>query len=70
MSSKRALRRRACLGKRAYRALHAAYGAQRGHAQSFGETLGIYWCPWCSHYHFGNPIAPEKRTRRNFKEIL
>jgi len=70
MSSKRAIRRRQCEGKRAYPSLKSAYGAQRGHAQTLGETLGIYWCCFCRNYHLGHAVSPERRTRRNFKELV
>ena len=68
MSSKRNLRRRACVGKVAYTELGDAYAAQTGHARTFGETLGVYWCQFCRHYHLGHPPT-QKRNRTNFKEV-
>jgi len=68
MASKRQIRRRACLGKRGYMSLRSAFDAQAGHCATFGETLGVYWCQWCHHYHLGHPPGP-RRTRGNFKEL-
>ena len=70
MSSKRHLRRRGCEGKCRHASLGDAYAAQTGHARSYRETLGIYFCQFCRAYHLGHPITSQKRTRRNFKEVL
>lgn len=69
MASKRAIRRRMCRGKRGYVTIGGAYAAQRGHARHHGETLNLYFCPFCRHYHLGHPFLSERRTRQNFKEV-
>jgi hypothetical protein len=68
MSSKRSLRRRGCEGKVRHETITDAYAAQSGHARTFGETLGVYWCTFCRGWHLGH--TQQKRTRSNFKEAF
>ena len=70
MSSKRQLRHRGCMGKVAHAEIRDAYAAQYGHARTFGETLTVYWCRFCRHFHFGHSPLSEKRTRASFKEPI
>gem|GEM_PF-4629010 len=56
MSSKRQLRRRACLGKIRYPDVAAAYVARRRQAGFFGQEarfVAVYRCRFGNHWHLG-----------------
>ena len=54
MASKRAIRRRACTGKRCYGTIKAALDALRTHARRFGR-MTPYRCHFCKQFHLGHP---------------
>lgn len=55
MASKRAQRRRACTGKRAYPDHASAGRAAAGARETFGEYLVPYRCSFCRQFHVGHP---------------
>jgi hypothetical protein len=61
VTSKRALRRRACEGKRAYPHEGAARQAAALALREHGELLGHYRCPFCSGWHIGHPPVRNQR---------
>lgn len=56
MSSKRAIRRKACKGKRRFETQDAAIRAAialRRNRETYGH-LSAYRCRWCGGFHFGH----------------
>lgn len=62
MSSVRAMRRRMCESKRAYRDLAEASAAAHG-AELRGEPdVHVYRCPLAKHWHIGHQPADVRRA--------
>ena len=66
MSSKRAMRRRGCLGKLAFASEWDAVAKREAELERGGDRLVPYRCPSCSAYHLGHR---QERLRRNQKRI-
>ena len=54
MASKRAIRRRACEGKRRYATQKAAGDALSKHRKGIGWMIA-YHCKFCHQFHLGHP---------------
>lgn len=65
MSSKRAIRRKACEGKARHQDREGASVALRIAKREGRFGLEIYRCHFCRCYHLGHPTAVTKRARRN-----
>lgn len=65
MASKRAQRRRACVGKRRYDSEAAARGGiRRMRRHGVTDWLTPYRCPFCNGFHFGHPPARVRQAIR------
>lgn len=65
MSSKRALRRRACSGKRRYESEAAAReGVRLLRRHGVTDWLTPYRCAFCNGFHFGHPPAKVRQAIR------
>jgi hypothetical protein len=56
-------RRRSCAGKKRYSSYVLAYAAQEGHAETFGETLEVYFCHFCRGIHLGHHSKEVERRK-------
>lgn len=65
MSSKRAIRRRACKGKRRFDTYVAAFAAMRALVLKKGVTwpMNAYGCRFCGGFHFGHAPAAARNRR-------
>lgn len=61
MSSKRAIRRKACTGKVRHANLTDAMAHRAHYQKKFGGTMSAYHCSFCGGYHIGH------RPGGNFK---
>lgn len=68
MSSKRHIRRSACLGKHRYDTAAAAREAMAGlhRRKGFQGHMQAYHCEFCGGFHFGHPAQP-KRPRGRYR---
>jgi hypothetical protein len=70
MASKRAVRRKACEGKRSYYTYRAAMAEvyrwrQKADEQPLpGTEMLPYRCSFCHQFHLGHPVTQLRRTRR------
>lgn len=67
MASKRAIRRRACDGKRRYADAKEARGGVwnlRRSGKAEGAMLAVYRCQFCGGFHFGHPPARVRQSMR------
>jgi hypothetical protein len=73
MSSKRAIRRRACDGKTRFTSFAAAAGALRLLLRAGGYDgwpMNAYRCKFCNGFHFGHVPAKAIAARRHEKGAL
>jgi hypothetical protein len=67
VSSKRAIRRKACEGKTRYTSFSEAASALRGFLRQFtagGWPMSAYRCKFCSGFHFGHVPAEALAARK------
>lgn len=67
MSSKRAIRRKACDGKTRFTSYGEAAGALRAllrKVSNDGWPMSVYSCRFCSGFHFGHVPVEQLRARR------
>ncbi len=67
MSSKRAIRRKACVGKTRFVTFNEATGALRAFLRKVGNEgwpLSAYRCRFCSGFHFGHIPTKALKARR------
>lgn len=67
MSSKRAIRRKACDGKTRFASFAEASGALRAFLRNVGNQgwpMGAYRCKFCNGFHFGHVPTKALTARR------
>lgn len=68
MSSKRAVRRRECGGKKQYATMAEAVKACYQYQMDFGGWVRAYRCKFCHQFHIGHPNAKIKQSIRSQQE--
>ena len=68
MSSKRAIRRRGCSGKRRYKTMEAAISAARWMFQSGSRPPNAYGCKFCKGFHTGHMPGKTQRLIEKRRE--